>query len=63
MVPQFKRLAAAIFGETEEKMQKLIPELREAVEEEGLVLPGWNYQFGEVMFPKGEALTSQTREK
>ena len=40
MPDKFKRLAAAIFGETEEKMQKLIPELREAVEEEGLVLPG-----------------------
>ena len=26
-------------------MQQLIAELREAVEEEGLVLPGWDYQF------------------
>ena len=40
MPDKFKRLAAAIFGETEEKMQELIPKLREAVGEEGLVLPG-----------------------
>ena len=37
---KYRRLAAAIFGETEEKMEELILELREAVKEEGLVLPG-----------------------
>ena len=40
MPDKFRRLAAAVFGETEEKMEELILELREAVKEEGLELPG-----------------------
>ena len=40
-VPEkFRRLAAAIFGETEDKMAELVVQLREAVKKEGLVLPG-----------------------
>ena len=40
MPDKFRKLANAIFGETEEKMEALIVELREAVKEEGLELPG-----------------------
>ena len=37
---EFRRLARNIFGETEENMGRLMGELREAIREEGLLIPG-----------------------
>ena len=37
---EFRRLARDIFGETEGSMEGLTVELREAIREEGLLIPG-----------------------
>lgn len=37
---EFRLLARGIFGETEENMEGFVGELREAIREEGLLIPG-----------------------
>ena len=42
---EFRRLARDIFGETEGSMEGLTVELREAIREEGLLIPGENNEL------------------
>ena len=42
---EFRRLAGEMFGETEENMDRLMGELREAIKEEGLLIPGKDGEY------------------